>query len=383
MTILSESAYNTLAGKDWPSYQDYLQGNIPQNVKQELDNFARSEPTTKSVKVIKINPSTDQELLYKRQVANLPSVKTHITNHCWIPWNTISINPNGDIFLCGCIGWLPFSVGNVVDFDSFESIWASAEAQKIQKSITDKTYEFCDTRYCGIEVGVSPRRNNAIHVELTIDRSCNISCPSCREHPIFIDDQNFINEKIKEVDILSSWIDKTSRTVFISLGGGDPFASILYKQIIERFAENTRISFDIGTNGLLLLSHAHILNKIIDRTRLFISIDAATKKTYERVRRGGKWNQLLKNLEFIRSFYKSTVSASFVIQQDNFCEMLEFVQFCKIYNLKPVFSLLQDWGTWHDFDSHCVHIPTSPNYAEFQGISEKVRALGISVPRQI
>jgi hypothetical protein len=44
------------------------------------------------------------------------------------------------------------------------------------------------------------------------------------------------------------------------------------------------------------------------------------------------------------------------------------IDFCKEYLMVPEFSLVQDWGTWHDFKEHCVHLPDSPYYEEFLNI---------------
>jgi len=110
-----------------------------------------------------------------------------------------------------------------------------------------------------------------------------------------------------------------------------------------------------------------------------VSIDAATKDTYEHLRRPGKWENLLKNLNYINSF-DLPVTANFVIQKYNFREMLPFVDFCKQYGMLINFTLMTDWGTYHNVNEQLVHLPESPHYDEFRQI---VAALPQSLANQV
>lgn len=305
----------------------------------------------------------DHDLEYKRNNYGLPSVKQSMVGHCTYPWNSITVDQQGRIFLCRCDGWLPFPVGHVLDFMSFDEIFNSTQAKKIQKSIIDKTYEFCATSVCNFNTRLNDEAEY-ISLNITIDISCNLSCPSCRERLIFINDDELLLEKMSWVDRMGQWVNQSDRSINVIYGGGDPLASLFYKKTFELFANNTNVNFNLMTNGLLVKTHFQIIDAIFDRICFTISIDAATKKTYEQVRRGGKWGQLLENLEFLKSKNKQS-KAMFVIQQDNFKEIPQFIDFCKEYALTPYFTLLEDWGTWHNFKEHCVHISDSPNYEEF------------------
>jgi MoaA/NifB/PqqE/SkfB family radical SAM enzyme len=307
----------------------------------------------------------DHDLKYKRDVYNLPKIKQGITTQCKYPWNSITVDHLGRVFICRCDGWLPFSVGHVLDFPSMDAVFNSTEAKKIQQSINNKTYEFCATDVC--ELFTQSKEDNYIDLNLTIDISCNLSCPSCRERLIFINDTDLLTEKMFWVEKISSWVSKSDKKINLRYGGGDPFASLLYKKTFELFAKNNNVNFNLMTNGLLIKNNLQYINDIFDRTQFKISIDAATKETYEKVRRGGKWEQLIENLEYLRSKNKTNI-AVFVIQTDNFKEIPAFIDFCKEYLMVPEFSLVQDWGTWHDFKEHCVHLPDSPYYEEFLNI---------------
>lgn len=306
----------------------------------------------------------DHDLHYTRQAAGLPSVKTHITNQCFKPWRALTIDYNERIFTCDCDGHLPWSVGTVNDFDSFEQIFSSKQALINQQSVMNKTFEFCATQYCGIELTSYPDYKNYISIGLGIDVSCNIRCPSCRERMIFINDPVLLDLKIKAAERIASWIQKTNKIVEITFAGGDAFASAVYMKIINMLKALTNVRFVIKTNGLLIKSRAPEMADIWNRTSFSVSIDAASKAVYEKVRLGGKWETLLENLEYLKS-NKLPTSSSFVIQRENIDDIFDFVALCRNYNMIPFFAVVSDWGTWTDYESHCVHLPTSPDYDKF------------------
>jgi molybdenum cofactor biosynthesis enzyme MoaA len=80
-----------------------------------------------------------------------------------------------------------------------------------------------------------------------------------------------------------------------------------------------------------------------------ISIDAATKETYEVIRRGGTWETLLLNLEFISTLGLHDIRTSFVVQDTNYLEMNDFYNLMTdIFNRKAniYFSKITNWGTY-------------------------------------
>jgi len=84
-----------------------------------------------------------------------------------------------------------------------------------------------------------------------------------------------------------------------------------------------------------------------------VSIDAAEKETYENIRRGGHWETLCKNMEYI-SFLKKKgdikrIQMNFVVQKSNFKQMKDFVSLGKNFNADIVkFTRLRNWGTFSD-----------------------------------
>jgi len=80
-----------------------------------------------------------------------------------------------------------------------------------------------------------------------------------------------------------------------------------------------------------------------------ISIDAASDETYKKVRRGGNWNSLIKNLKFINELEEiKSVIVSFVLQKENYHEIYEFYKIMDgILTKKDItfqYHSIQDWG---------------------------------------
>jgi len=108
-----------------------------------------------------------------------------------------------------------------------------------------------------------------------------------------------------------------------------------------------------------------------------ISIDAATPETYAVNRRGGSFERLLKNLEYISTLRKSGplgwVGISMVVQENNFMEMPDFVHLGRRFGFDTVyFSQLVNWGTFseEEFSNRAIHLPTHPKHPEFVDLLE-------------
>lgn len=333
-----------------------------------------SNEKTKGQWLTAIKPDTfdieDNDLVYTRQAANLPKEKTHIKNKCNMPLTTINIDYKGRIFICDCDGYLPFPVGNISSVTSYDQIINNEYATIVIKSVTENKFTYCDTKNCGMEYTDKINPTGNLNIYLGIDTGCNYACPSCRERVVLDNSIEFIDARKTWVDNLCTIIESIpDRKVTVLIGSnGDPFVSKLYLYAIKKLSKLPQVRFSFRTNGSRLINNRDLIISMKDRIdELYISIDAATKGTYENLRRPGKWENLLNNLNFVKEQGIRT-HAALVVQVDNFREMPAFVDFCHSYNMKPQFAILIDWGTWGNFKEHIVHMPESPYYNEFQKI---------------
>jgi MoaA/NifB/PqqE/SkfB family radical SAM enzyme len=303
-----------------------------------------------------------------------------------------------DIFLC-CPSWLKTSVGNI-DQNNITDIWNSEKAQAIRESIIDGSYRYCDKEICPylkssrldtLETLPEKVREMIVNKEtkisekpkyvlLSYDFSCNLSCPSCRSQKIMAPLGTPEYKKSEEITakVHESFIKPNSEeTVVLNItGSGDPFASNVYRNYLENLEGDKlpHLKIDLQTNGLLFTQkmwermariHGNIRN-------VFVSIDAATEKTYPIVRREGNWSVLISNMKFLADLRRqkklNLLQARFVVQKENYVEMEEFARsFLKRGCDVIEFALLVDWQSWtpQKFHDQCVWEKGHPEREKF------------------
>jgi MoaA/NifB/PqqE/SkfB family radical SAM enzyme len=172
-------------------------------------------------------------------------------------------------------------------------------------------------------------------------------------------------------------------------GGGDPFASKHYRSILADLnpQDFPGLKLILLTNGLLLTpqrwSEFPTLGKMIGR--LSVSVDAARAATYEKVRRPGKWAVISKNLEFIAGLriagHIPYFSINFVVQNDNYLEMLEFLDLGERLQVDKVcFQRVVNFGSYDEARFAQVDV-ASPHHPAHPCLLEILRHPRMSHPR--
>jgi hypothetical protein len=333
----------------------------------------------------------------------------------------------GSSYLCDCAAWLPFVAGNVVEADSPDAVWNSEEAQEIRRSVLDGDYSYCSRTMCPAIVNdvlprseevTAPRLRRIIEQRKTVlddgprlialghDSSCNLACPSCRVGLVMADKaQNERLDRARDRVILPLL---RNRQVGLHLTAwGDPFASRHYRSILEalRGPEFDGVKLYLLTNGLGLTPHVwttmpQLAEKIVE---LRVSVDAATRETYENVRRPGRWEVIRENLSvmgemsragtFRRNRFAGGVQSvssdlfldakdpvsfvlAFVVQSANFREMPAFVKLAEEVDADVVvFQKYYSFG--HEgaavFSAKDVASPAHPEHPELQAILQDPR----------
>lgn len=293
------------------------------------------------------------------------NIESGINHICNLPRKTLSIDWQGNVFACICDGWLPITLGHITNFKNLESVWQSSVAQKLQKDVSDKKFTYCKVHLCDI------KKQNIIHtrksITINIDESCNLQCPSCRSEKINHTSGPAYIQKLKWAEHIFKLINDHEEELEINMSGnGDPFASLIYRKILLGLTPNNKHHYKISTNGLLLEKIIPQL-KIINAIDCYnISIDAGDKETYERVRKGGKWEVLIHNLNFLRSLNSNArVNLNFCLQKDNLHSLKNFKDLVERYDWIGIVHPLENWYTWQDFDeqnvleqSHLLHSET-------------------------
>lgn len=277
-----------------------------------------------------------------------------VTNRCNSPSRDLVVDWHGNCFVCACEAWLPLSVGQITDFETLNEVWDSNAAQTIQHDLDRGEFTYCAVDRCGV------MHHNLVKDEYTvsinIDESCNLACPSCRPEARMIQPgSSEFETKLSQVRHLVKLLENFDKPCHIVMSGnGDPLASHVMRPLIREFAPTDKQTIRLFTNGLLmkkLLPKTLVLNNI---TQYFISIDAGSKAVYEQVRQPGKFEHLLENLNWLKEHNSGEVLLKFVLQQDNYHDMDNFINLCEQYKFNGVIHRLEDWGTWKDFASQDV-----------------------------
>ena len=155
----------------------------------------------------------------------------------------LSIKAHGNVM--ACCSSVGLSLGNSL-YTSIEEILRGIQAQLICLSVNNRTYSFCGDM-CFMfrekkyrleneeDIKKNPRRNISLrhikdfNVQLGYDRSCNLACPSCRDHRITKPEDSqevvvMMHDEVKRMCL------KKPRNMRI--GNGELFFSPYYKDII-------------------------------------------------------------------------------------------------------------------------------------------------------
>jgi radical SAM protein with 4Fe4S-binding SPASM domain len=274
---------------------------------------------------------------------------------CTRPFESLIVDEDGDVMLCGCQAHMPFVIGNIYK-NSLKEIWNNELAQQVRQSVIDQDFTYCSWS-CNwlprlpqrpISLPIMPDFPKIIN--LSMDRSCNLKCPSCRESTIMEKNSDKISVQIALFDEIKQWaIDHPDRTIIINpISSGEIFASHSGLNFLKSLIDypNNNLRLDITTNGTLLYKNKDLLRNIASLINEFqVSIDAATADTFAQIR-GGDWNNLIEGLDFVRDELKLKPCFRFCVQKNNWHEIEKFVDFSLNYNAFINFQKLNDWGHW-------------------------------------
>lgn len=282
---------------------------------------------------------------------------------CMLGMHQIDFQPNGDLNPC-CYAWFPVIIGNILGETSVSKEWDSYKARIAKLSLVNKTYALCTTvcpriirayppEYYPLEyadLDYSNKGDNYIRSpKFAFDRACNLKCESCRKEDITTkcEEKNVseIVAKIKE-EVMPYAED----TFFAA--DGEVLYSKRYRELWINNSGVKRKKILVKTNGLLFNEkNWELLEQGYEQIDLHVSIDAASKETFEQVRRGGKWEILVRNMEFAAKLRKEKKLREFciffVVQQKNYLECKEFIHLGKQWGVDAVvFARVYNWGTY-------------------------------------
>ena len=351
----------------------------------ELENNERrlydgNKGLMEEIQFLKFRAKTLDDLHESVVQKNWPHDGSFKDKKCPMPFTRIEILPRGEVYTC-CSGFIKhnYFIGNIFTDKNFDDIWNSEKALKLRYSVSNGNFEYCQ-KLCRFfhndaeqdkDFPQLPRTKADFadsykscymttfpkEIVLTCDESCNLFCSSCRSKRKVLDRDAADSLYEKLMTIVRPML-KDCRSLR-ALSSGDLFASSacsrFYKTLsIEEFPN---LSLYIITNLQLLTAKKweefkNLHDFPID---LRASVDGACKETYEKIRRGAKWETLCENLTWIKEWRKSPKNnikefmLHYVVQRDNFDELEDFCRFAESMEVDKVwFQQIGNWGTYSD-----------------------------------
>ncbi|GHU50063.1 hypothetical protein AGMMS49975_00350 [Clostridia bacterium] len=291
----------------------------------------------------------------------------------------------GSIAICQWMEHAVLPIGNLID-DDVNSAYNSEHANYLRGTMDDQTFKHCRMEACPYIQNseleeITPeeyeRRKKSQYspseINMAYDFVCNQSCETCRT-AVFVPPKNYAEQMNAIREKLAPYINSAKRVT--ASGHGDPFASKYMMEVLENL-HPTDPDFNIllETNGVFF-DEAHWerikhLGKF--RLELVVTINSFDKFTYRHISRGGDYEKMMHNLDFMSELRKNgdltILTNSFVIQDRNFREIPFFIKqsfsdyaFDRVV-LKPVYQ----WGTMDEAVCWFKDVlnPLHPYHAEY------------------
>jgi len=296
----------------------------------------------------------------------------------------MEITASGKAFSC-CPSWTKLSLGSVKQ-KTIREVWNSRKARHIRhKMYRGEWKKICSPACPNIQY--YKQWNRPIHSDRTdtaeyitpflleelkekrdsLESSptvfalsnstvCNLSCIMC-ERKSQKDDPRLV-QKIMD-DIVTHL--PTARKLVLT-GMGEPLARPDTRDLLISFRNtNPFLKFDMITNGLLLPRYWEDI-KHQQYHDLLISVDAATGESYERIRTGGSWENLLKSLDLVRenSGKFHSVTLNMTVMRQNCREIPAFIDFAESFGFHVSFQRIRgkhgDQNFFEDGDTMLLHV---------------------------
>lgn len=203
--------------------------------------------------------------------------------------------------------------------------------------------------------------NLPLEVYIEITDACNLRCIMCREHPTLEGKFKHLNHELlnKVLPFL-----KVAHSIH-PCGWGEPLMYPNYAHLLMQLREvNPHANLSFSSNGQLF--NRELVNKIIDAkvNCITLSIDSAEPKTYEAIRRGASFEQLVRNIDMInevkkaRGVNKPELGIEVVIMTHNVGKLLELLEFAREKQMSQM-VLEQVYGYPN------LAVPNYEQYAEY------------------
>ncbi len=175
---------------------------------------------------------------------------------------------------------------------------------------------------------------------VTLSTRCNLNCTMCEEIRLRWE---IPQKTLREVISFFPYLER------IVWQGGEVFLLDFFGDLIKAAAKFPKLRQVITTNGLLI-DERWAEDLVKSNVDLTFSIDGATKDIYESIRRGAKFETLIRNLSNFNQLRKQhhhpiDINLHVVVMKSNYHQLERFIDFAKEYDFK-LLALLPIGGNY-------------------------------------
>ena len=214
------------------------------------------------------------------------------------------------------------------------------------------------------------------YIEVEVTTRCNLKCLMC-EH-------TYWNEPNKDMsfDEFKYIVDQFPNLVWIGLTGiGESFVNKDFLQMIE-YVKSKNITVELYDTFYFINRNTSVILINLGIDKILISLDAATKETYEKIRVGSNFDRVINNVNGLfaqKRIYKSDfpeISFHYIIIKPNIDEVLPYIDL--VYSISGTTSPIQFSQSLHNYkeiNDLFIEVPE-----ELISIAElKAKTLGIKI----
>lgn len=215
------------------------------------------------------------------------------------------------------------------------------------------------------------------YIEVEVSTLCNLRCKMC-EHTYWKEKSQMMSfEQLKKI------VEQFPKLKWIGLTGiGESFLNPDFMKMVK-YVKGKSLYLELYDTFFLIDEKFSrgLIEAGVDR--MIVSIDAATPKTYEKIRVGAKFDRVLENIKGLRRLKKKMkahypeITFHYIISKTNIHEVLPFVSFVKKIMGKENTSILFT-GVLHEFPEIKELITEIPDEL-VEKAGEKARKLGIKI----
>ncbi len=280
-------------------------------------------------------------------------------NFCTVPFTTLIVNPDGTVNVCRQKG-TEFVVGDL-NHQTIDEIWNSEFLQKWRQEFLDGSPIICREQIRDMHCNCSPENiaytdkidfkpiteGPILKFGANFNGKCNVKCQMC----------NIWQMPNGLYDTLGFW-EKAEQNLFphlceIDLYSGEPFIQKDTYRLIDIMSSiNPKCQWTISTNLNWKLTD-YIKEKLdqIEVKNIIVSIDSLQKSTFESIRKGASFDQVMSTLDDLISYDKDRLAKGLsslgiivnnVIQKDNAFEVSDLIKFSQQKGIRSFRSLVYE-----------------------------------------